>query len=38
MKICDVKVIVCLLGCNFVMLKIIIDEGVYGIGDVMFNG
>lgn len=38
MKILDVKVIVTCPGRNFVTLKIITDEGVYGIGDATLNG
>lgn len=38
MKIIDAKVIVCSPGRNFVTLKIVTDEGVYGIGDATLNG
>ena len=38
MKIIEAKVIVCSPGRNFVTLKIITDEGVYGIGDATLNG
>lgn len=38
MKITQAKVIVCSPGRNFVTLKIITDEGVYGIGDATLNG
>jgi mannonate dehydratase len=38
MKILDAKVIVTCPGRNFVTLKIITDEGVYGIGDATLNG
>lgn len=38
MKIIDTKVIVCSPGRNFVTLKIITDEGIYGIGDATLNG
>jgi mannonate dehydratase len=38
MKIKDIKVIVCSPGRNFVTVKIITDEGVYGIGDGTVNG
>ena len=38
MKITDAKVIVTCPGRNFVTLKIITDEGVYGIGDATLNG
>lgn len=38
MKITDAKVIVSSPGRNFVTLKIMTDEGVYGIGDGTLNG
>ncbi len=38
MKIIDARVIVCSPGRNFVTLKIVTDEGVYGIGDGTLNG
>ncbi len=38
MKIIDTKVIVCSPGRNFVTLKILTDEGVYGLGDATLNG
>ncbi|AJQ97052.1 D-mannonate dehydratase ManD [Gynuella sunshinyii] len=38
MKIVDAKVIVSCPGRNFVTLKLITDEGVYGIGDGTLNG
>jgi mannonate dehydratase len=38
MKIKDVKVIVCSPGRNFVTVKIVTDEGLYGIGDGTVNG
>lgn len=38
MKIIDAKVIVCSPGRNFVTLKIMTDEGCYGIGDATLNG
>ena len=38
MKIIEAKVIVCSPGRNFVTLKILTDEGVYGIGDATLNG
>ena len=38
MKITQTKVIVCSPGRNFVTLKIITDEGVYGVGDATLNG
>ncbi|BBF69911.1 D-mannonate dehydratase ManD [Sphingomonas bisphenolicum] len=37
-KIIDAKVIVTSPGRNFVTLKIITDEGVYGLGDATLNG
>ncbi|MEA3541009.1 MAG: D-mannonate dehydratase ManD [Pseudomonadota bacterium] len=37
-KIIDTKVIVTCPGRNFVTLKIITDEGVYGLGDATLNG
>ncbi|MFT5350213.1 MAG: mannonate dehydratase [Planctomycetota bacterium] len=38
MKITDIKVIVCCPGRNFVSLKIVTDEGIYGVGDATLNG
>ncbi len=38
MKITEAKVIVSSPGRNFVTLKIVTDEGVYGIGDGTLNG
>src|SRR5262252_2858699 len=38
MKIVDAKVIVCCPGRNFVTLKIITDDGLYGLGDATLNG
>ncbi len=38
MKIVDAKVIVCCPGRNFVTLKIVTEDGVYGIGDATLNG
>ena len=38
MKIIGAKVIVCSPGRNFVTLKIMTDEGVYGVGDATLNG
>ncbi len=38
MKIIDAKVIVTCPGRNFVTVKIITDEGLYGIGDATLNG
>lgn len=38
MKIVDAKVIVCCPGRNFVTLKIVTEDGVYGLGDATLNG
>ena len=38
MKIRDIKVIVASPGRNFVTVKIVTDEGLYGIGDATVNG
>ncbi len=38
MKIRDIKVIVCSPGRNFVTVKIVTDEGLYGVGDGTVNG
>ncbi|MGM9485510.1 D-mannonate dehydratase ManD [Roseateles sp. NT4] len=38
MKILSAKVIVCSPGRNFVTLKLVTDQGVYGIGDATLNG
>src|SRR6266404_5741701 len=38
MKIKDAKVLVCSPGRNFVTLKIVTDEGIYGLGDATLNG
>src|SRR5512147_239688 len=38
MKIVDAKVIVCCPGRNFVTLKIMTEDGVYGLGDATLNG
>ena len=38
MKIVDAKVIVCSPGRNFVTLKIVTQDGVYGLGDATLNG
>jgi len=37
-KIKDIKVIVCSPGRNFVTVKIITDDGLYGVGDGTVNG
>jgi mannonate dehydratase len=38
MKIVDAKVIVCCPGRNFVTLKILTEDGIYGLGDATLNG
>ncbi len=38
MKITDAKVVISCPGRNFVTLKIITDQGLYGIGDATVNG
>jgi len=38
MKIVDAKVVLCSPGRNFVTLKIIAEEGIYGLGDATLNG
>jgi mannonate dehydratase len=38
MKIVDTKVIVCCPGRNFVTLKIVTEDGIYGLGDATLNG
>src|SRR4249920_938644 len=38
MRIADAKVIVCSPGRNFVTLKIVTEDGVYGLGDATLNG
>src|SRR6478672_7184802 len=38
MKITDAKVITCCPGRNFVTLKLITEDGVYGLGDATLNG
>ena len=38
MKITSAKVIICSPGRNFVTLKIMTDQGVYGLGDATLNG
>ena len=38
MKIVEAKVIVTCPGRNFVTLKIVTDQGIYGIGDATLNG
>src|SRR5436190_17547561 len=38
MRIVDGKVIVCCPGRNFVTLKLVTEDGVYGLGDATLNG
>src|SRR6266481_4153266 len=38
MKITDAKVIVCSPGRNFVTLKLLTEDGIYGLGDATLNG
>ncbi len=38
MRIVDARVIVCCPGRNFVTLKIITEDGIYGLGDATLNG
>ena len=38
MKIVDAKVIVCRPGRNFVTLKLVTEDGIYGLGDATLNG
>ncbi len=38
MKIKEIKVFVCSPGRNFVTVKVITDEGTYGLGDATVNG
>jgi mannonate dehydratase len=38
MKIIEAKVIVCSPGRNFVTLKIVTEDGIYGLGDATLNG
>jgi len=38
LKIKDIRIIVCSPGRNFVTVKIVTDEGIYGIGDGTVNG
>jgi mannonate dehydratase len=38
MKIVDAKVIICSPGRNFVTLKIVTEDGIYGLGDATLNG
>lgn len=38
LKIKEIRVIVCNLGRNFVTVKVITDDGTYGLGDATLNG
>src|SRR5256714_15092942 len=38
MRIVDGKVIICSPGRNFVTLKLVTEDGVYGLGDATLNG
>ena len=38
MRIVDARVIVCSPGRNFVTLKLVTEDGVYGLGDATLNG
>ena len=38
MRITDAKVIICSPGRNFVTLKVVTEDGVYGLGDATLNG
>jgi mannonate dehydratase len=38
MKIVDARVIVCSPGRNFVTLKVVTEDGLYGLGDATLNG
>ena len=38
MKIVDARVIVCSPGRNFVTLKLMTEDGIYGLGDATLNG
>lgn len=38
MKITDAKVIICSPGRNFVTVKIVTEDGIYGLGDATLNG
>ncbi len=38
MKITEARVIICSPGRNFVTLKIVTEDGVYGVGDATLNG
>ena len=38
MKIVEARVIVCSPGRNFVTLKVVTEDGLYGVGDATLNG
>jgi mannonate dehydratase len=38
MRITDAKVVVCSPGRNFVTLKVVTEDGIYGLGDATLNG
>jgi|SRR5215469_1910506 len=38
MKIVDAKVIICCPGRNFVTLKLVTEDGIFGLGDATLNG
>src|SRR5690349_16253480 len=38
MRIVDAKVVVCSPGRNFVTLKLLTEDGIYGLGDATLNG
>lgn len=38
MKITDIRVVVCSPGRNFVTVKVMTDQGLYGVGDATLNG
>jgi mannonate dehydratase len=38
MKIKDIKVLVCSPGRNFVTVKVLTEDGIYGLGDATVNG
>ena len=38
MKLTDAKIIVCSPGRNFVTLKLVTEDGIYGLGDATLNG
>jgi len=38
LKITDAKMLICSPGRNFVTLKVVTDQGIYGLGDATLNG